>query len=91
MLNKPLKMGERAIEVSQMFNCFTMDYAPMCKELMLSHRTIQQNIMRFCVEYIKAMANDNTGCDDRNAQAVKVAQMIYHDAEDAFYEPLPLI
>lgn len=44
------------------------------EKMMRDHRTLQQNMMRFCMEFIEAMSNQQY--DLRNEASVKLAKEI---------------
>ena len=85
-------MSDYASKVSMMFNACPVNFKKTCGELITEHRTIQQNITRFCVTWLKTLATDPcVGTDYRNEQSVKVAKMLMESCPEAFEEPLPFI
>ena len=81
-----------ADKVSNLFNTCSIDMTKTCQRLIVEHRTIQQNITRFCVKWLETLATDPcVGVDARNEQSVKVAKMLYEKCLEAFDEPLPFI
>ncbi len=71
---------ERGKEFAEVFGQFvnTMGGGPDRKiaieAMMRDHRTLQQGMMRFCIEYIEAMAEQSH--DLRNEASVKLAKKI---------------
>ena len=81
-----------ADKVSDMFNACPVQFKATCSELITEHRTIQQNMTRFCMTWLKTLATDPcVGTDARNEQSVNVAKMLYSACPEAFDEPLPFI
>lgn len=75
-----------------LFNTCSIDMAKTCQWLLVEHRTIQQNITRFCVRWLETLATDPcVGVDARNEASVKVAKMLYEKCPEAFEEPIPFI
>lgn len=54
------------------------DEKKVAQYLVREHRTLQQNLMRVCIEYLKAMS-ENTYFDDRNAASVALARFIMNE------------
>lgn len=81
-----------ADKLSNLFNGGPIDMTRTCQRLTVEHRTIQQCITRFAVKWLYTLATDRgVHTDDRNAQSVKVAKMLYEACPEAFEEPLPYI
>ena len=75
-----------------LFNTCSIDMAKTCQWLLVEHRTIQQNITRFCVRWLETLATDPcVGVDARNEASVKVAKMLHEKCPEAFEEPIPFI
>ena len=54
----------------------------------VAHRTLQQNLTRFCVEWLRVCASDDYGYDGRNEASHKLAKKIIEALDDAY---LPFI
>lgn len=79
------------VKFVESFRAFTGNrdrVAPAVALCMSEHRTIQQNMMRFCVAFIEEMANQ--GFDGRNQESVLLARKIVENT-DAFDRYLPYI
>ena len=75
-----------------LFNTCSIDMAKTCQWLLVEHRTIQQNITRFCVRWLETLATDPcVRVDARNEASVKVAKMLHEKCPEAFEEPIPFI
>lgn len=86
-------MNKKAQELENTFNCFPIDRKTV-EELMHTHRTIQQNITRFCVDWLNALATDWTySTDARNEAGVGIAKDLHkiEEAREILRRPLPYI
>lgn len=56
----------------------------------VAHRTLQQNLTRFCIEWLRVCASDDYGYDGRNEASHKVAKQLLEgkDGRDTY---LPFI
>ena len=59
------------------------------KELAADHRTLQANMVRLVISYLRAIAENGT--DDRNEAAVKAAQIMVKAVDDAGASAIPYI
>jgi len=85
--------NEKAKELDRVFNCLPIGQETI-NELLGTHRTIQQNITRFCVDWLNALATDWTiGTDDRNEAGVGIAKDLHKigEARAILSRPLPYI
>jgi len=83
----------KAVELSNVFNCFPISKETIA-ELSTTHRTIQQNITRFCVDWLNHLATDWTiSTDDRNEAGVNIARDLHkiEEAREVLERPLPYI
>ena len=48
------------------------------------HPTLQQNFTRFCIQWLKRLAEDGFSFDDRNKASVEFARSIRHQLEKAY-------
>ena len=84
--------SEYAQKISNLFNSGPVSQTKAAQELITEHKTIQQNIMRFAVTWLKTLATDPCiFTDDRNEQSVRIARMLYEKCPEAFEEPIPFI
>jgi len=60
------------------------NYRELARELANDHRTLQQNTMRFCVEFIRAMKENAMyeRTDARNEAACELAAHLWYVIED---------
>jgi len=86
-----MSLSPKALEIGKAFNCGPLGNE-VIDELAHEHRTIQQNMMRFCVKYIKRIAQE-TYYDDRNAASVELAKALLNvpGVEEILDRPLPFI
>lgn len=85
-------MRTLADKLGDIFNSCSLDMTKTCQRLIVEHRTIQQNITRFCVKWLETLATDPcVGVDARNEASVKVAKMLHEKCPEAFEEPIPFI
>ena len=85
--------NEKANELNRAFNCFPIGKSTI-EELSHTHRTIQQNITRFCVDWLNALATDWTiSTDDRNEAGVEIARDLHkiEEVRAILYRPIPYI
>ena len=61
--------------LSGMVNSSSFDEGRLAAAMAGDHPTLQQNFMRFCCRYIKAMAS-KTYVDDRNRKSVTIARKL---------------
>lgn len=83
----------KAIELDKAFNCFPIGEKTIA-ELSTTHRTIQQNITRFCVAWLNHLATDWTiSTDARNEASVGLAKDLHkiEEAREVLERPLPYI
>ena len=86
-------MNEKANELERVFNCFPIGKSTI-EELSNTHRTIQQNITRFCVDWLNYLATDWTqSTDARNEASVGLAKDLHkiEEAREVLERPLPYI
>ena len=68
---------ESARALGEMANSFSFSPTEVAKQIaQTEHRTIQQSITRFCVEWLKVCASDDYGYDGRNEASHKVAKQL---------------
>lgn len=72
--------------IANMINNMGFKGPKVAKELSYQHRTLQQNMMRFCGEYIRIMAV--TDYDLRNQATVQFAKATLEQNEDKMYFPV---
>lgn len=64
----------KAKELDILFNCWPIGESTI-KELACTHRTIQQNITRFCVDWLNYLGKDWTQSTDlRNEASIGIAK-----------------
>ncbi len=83
----------KAKELDKCFNCFPISKETI-EELSTTHRTIQQNITRFCVDWLNHLATDWTmSTDARNEASVGIAKDLHkiEEAREVLERPLPYI
>ena len=73
------RVGE---QISDAINTLTLNPKEVAEYLVHDHRTLQQNFMDICIEFIRKCADDEYGYDDRNFEAHKKAV----DISTAYYE-----
>ena len=79
-------------QVSDMLNSFSFVPEEFCREFAKEHRTIQQNLTRLCLEWIKTCANEDYRYDERNrASHVKCAEIVRTMSKDPAWDFLPFI
>lgn len=79
---------KNAETIGNMANSFSFNVSEICKYIaMYEHRTIQQTITRFCIEWLRTCASEDYGYDLRNEQSHKVAKELL-DGHDIY---LPMI
>ena len=88
------KMSEYTLKLSDTFNACPINFKKTCEELTLEHRTIQQNITRFCVTWLTTLATDWTlTTDTRNEASVAIAKDLWRieEAKEILERPIPYI
>jgi len=86
-------MNKKANEISNMFNCFPIGKDTIA-DLATTHRTIQQNITRFCVDWLNQLATDWTlSADARNEASIGIAKDLHkiEEAREVLSRPIPYI
>ncbi len=84
---------KKALELEEVFNCFPIREGTI-EELLHTHRTIQQNITRFCVDWLNHLAVDWTyATDARNEAGVGIAKDLHkiEEAREVLSRPIPYI
>lgn len=84
---------QKAREMDIMFNCFPIGKKTI-EELSTTHRTIQQNITRFCLMWIKHIATDWTlSTDARNEASVGACKDLWkiEEVREILNRPMPYI
>lgn len=87
-------MTEYTKELAYKFNACPVNFEKTCQELVTEHKTIQQNITRFCVTWLKTLATDWTlTVDDRNYASVEIAKSLWaiEQAREQLERPIPYI
>ena len=85
--------NQKANELSNVFNCFPIG-DKVIEELVTTHRTIQQNITRFCFKWIKHIATDWTlSTDARNEDSVGACKDLWkiEEVREILERPMPYI
>lgn len=72
--------------VSRMTNDISFEDKKLAKFMASEHPTLQQNFMRFCVMFIKEMANKSY-CDARNENSVSFAKSVMPIINNEGYFP----
>lgn len=68
---------ECARKFGEMVNSFAFSPKTIAEEIARTeHRTIQQSITRFCIEWLKVCASDDYGYDGRNEASHEVAKQL---------------
>lgn len=49
----------------------------------VAHRTLQQNLTRFCIAWLKVCASEDYGYDGRNEESHKIAQKLLEGVDDS--------
>lgn len=83
----------KAKELDVAFNCWPISKTTI-EELSGTHRTIQQNITRFCVDWLNHLATDWTiSTDARNEASIAIAKDLHkiEEARAVLERPLPYI
>lgn len=57
-------------------NDFNFDYRAFIEEFMAQHKTLQQNMFRAFMSLVKAMSEQSSSIDERNAASYKIARAI---------------
>lgn len=66
---------ECARKIGDMLNSFSFNSRAVAEYIAKTeHRTIQQSITRFCIEWLKVCASDDYGYDGRNEASHEVAK-----------------
>ena len=66
---------ECARNIGEMANSFAFNGKSVAEYIaQTEHRTIQQSITRFCIEWLKVCASDDYGYDGRNEASHEVAK-----------------
>lgn len=69
------KKNARAL--GDMMNSFSFNAKNVAEYFaQVEHRTIQQSLTRFCVEWLRVCASDNYGYDGRNEASHEVAKQL---------------
>ena len=64
-----------ARKIGEMANSFSFNAKGVAEYIaQTEHRTIQQSITRFCIEWLKVCASDDYGYDGRNEASHEVAK-----------------
>ncbi len=83
----------KAKELDTVFNCFPIGRDTIA-ELSCTHRTIQQNITRFCIDWLNYLAEDWTqSTDARNEASIGIAKDLHkiEEAREVMHRPIPYI
>ena len=68
--------------IGEMANSFSFNPKKVAEEIARTeHRTIQQSITRFCIEWLKVCASDDYGYDGRNEASHEVAKQLLDDKD----------
>lgn len=78
---------ESARMLANMVNSFSFSPKKVCLALTREHRTLQQTITRFCVEWLKTCASDDYRYDGRNEDSHIVAKKLMEGHEDDIFLP----
>lgn len=84
---------KKAQELDVVFNCFPISHKTI-EELAHTHKTIQENITRFCVDWLNNLATDWTiSVDGRNEAGVAIAKDLHkiEQAREILERPMPYI
>ena len=66
---------ECARKIGEMANSFSFNAKGVAEHIaQTEHRTIQQSITRFCIEWLRVCASDDYGYDGRNEASHEVAK-----------------
>lgn len=66
---------DSARKLGEMANSFSFSPKAVAEQIARTeHRTIQQSITRFCIEWLKVCASDDYGYDGRNEASHEVAK-----------------
>ena len=87
-------MKEHMLGIEQQFNCFPLSDEFIENLIHHAHRTIQQNITRFCFMWLKHLATDWTiSTDARNEASVAAAKDLYkiEEAREVLNRSFPYI
>ena len=78
---------ENVTILERMVNSFGFKCTEMAEYFArVAHRTLQQNLTRFCIEWLRVCASDDYGYDGRNEASHKVAKQLL-DGQDNTYLP----
>lgn len=83
----------KAKELDLVFNCFPISRKTI-EELSCTHKTIQQNITRFAVDWLNYLALDWTQTTDaRNEASIGIAKDLHRieAAREVLERPIPFI
>lgn len=85
--------NEKAKEIERLFNCFPISKMTIEDVARHAHKTIQQNITRFCIGWLKYLGTNDVSIDGRNEDGVKIAQdlMKIDGVEEVLNRPVPYI
>ena len=72
MAQRDIEMAEK---MSNYVNCMSTDYEDFVKTMKCSHRTLQQNFTKLCIEWLKSLSEQEY-YDDRNEASVLFAKSI---------------
>ena len=73
---------DSARKIGDIANSFHFSLNAIAKQIARTeHRTIQQNITRFCVEWLRVCASDDYGYDGRNEASHRVAKQLLDGKE----------
>ena len=82
-----MDMQEKVNTVSSLVNNMSFDYVEFAKKFTCQHRTLQQNLTRLCVAWLKELSNMEY-YDDRNMASVEFAKSIKEQLDNV---ALPMI
>lgn len=78
---------ENARTLERMVNSFAFRAEEVAKFFaQTAHRTLQQSLTRFCIEWLRVCASEDYGYDGRNEASHKVAKQLL-DGQDNTYLP----
>lgn len=89
------EQNKTAQELEDIFNRSSLSNKEVCEWLSTRcHKTIQQNITRFCVAWLNHLATDWTiSVDGRNEASVSIAKDLHRieEAREVLARPIPYI
>lgn len=82
-MNRPSEFTkESARKIGDLFNCYGFGAKDVAEYIaQTEHRTIQQSITRFCIEWLKVCASEDYGYDGRNEASHIVAKELLDGKE----------